>query len=128
MKKQLIIISLMLLVPFAVWAQRYDAQQPSYGAVPPSVTFRSTSGTYMSSGSTYSSTVFEVGSSSPAHAPAGSRPRKSGFNDITTGGESTDYDPNNPNLPIGDAVLPLLLMALAYLVIRVRRKRQVADN
>lgn len=128
MKKQLIIISLMLLVPFAVWAQRYDAQQPSYGAVPPSVTFRSTSGTYMSSGSTYSSAVFEIGSSSPAHAPAGSGPRKSGFNDITTGGESTDYDPSNPTLPLGDALIPLLLMALAYTAIRAHRKKRLSEH
>ena len=128
MKKQLIIISLMLLVPFAVWAQRYDAQQPSYGAVPPSVTFRSTSGAYMSTGSAYSSTVHEVGSYSPAAHAYGSRPRKSGFNDITTGGESTDYDPNNPNLPLGDAILPLMLMALAYMVIRVRRKKRLSEH
>jgi hypothetical protein len=126
MKKQLIIISLMLLVPFAVWAQRYDAQQPSYGAVTPSVTFRSTSGTYMSSGSTYSSAVFEIGSSSPSSAPA-SGPRK-GPPSVTPGTPSDDYDPNNPTLPLGDALLPLMLMALAYMVIRVRRKRQVADN
>lgn len=126
MKKLLIIISLMLLVPFAVWAQRYDAQQSSYGAVPPSVTFRSTSGTYISSGSTYSSTVFEIGSSSPSSAPA-SGPRKAPP-DVTPGTPSDGYDPSNPTLPLGDAVLPLLLMALTYMVIRVRRKRQVADN
>ena len=130
MKKQVIIILWMLLVPLAVFAQRYNTQQPSYGAVAPSVTFRSTSGTYMSSGSTYSSAVFEIGSSSPAHAPAGSGPRKSGFNDITTGDPTGEggYDPSNPTLPLGDALMPLMLMALAYMVIRVRRKRQVADN
>ena len=130
MKKQLIIISLMLLVPFAVWAQRYDAQQPSYGAVPPSVTFRSTSGAYMSTGSAYSSTVHEVGSYSPAAHAYGSRPRKSGFNDITTGEATGEggYDPNNPNLPLGDAILPLMLMALAYMVIRVRRKKRLSEH
>lgn len=128
MKKQLIIISLMLLVPFAVWAQRYDAQQPSYGAVPPSVTFRSTSGAYMSTGSAYSSTVHEVGSYSPAAHAYGSRPRKSGFNDITTGGESTGYDPNNPQLPLGDALLPLMLIALAYTAIRARRKKRLSEH
>ena len=130
MKKQLIIISLMLLVPFAVWAQRYDAQQPSYGAVPPSVTFRSTSGAYMSTGSAYSSTVHEVGSYSPAAHAYGSRPRKSGFNDITTGDPTGEggYDPTNPQLPLGDALLPLMLMALAYMVIRVRRKKRLSEH
>ena len=115
----------MLLVPFAVWAQRYDAQQPSCGAVLPSVTFRSTSGTYMSSGSTYSSAVFEIGSSSPAHAPAGSGPRKSGFNDITTGEATGEggYDPSNPTLPLGDALIPLLLMVMAYAAFLLLRRR-----
>ena len=131
MKKQLIIISLMLLVPFAVWAQRYDAQQPSYGAVPPSVTFRSTSGAYMSTGSAYSSTVHEVGSYSPAaHAP-GSGPRKAGgFNDIPVDDDETDtptgdgYDPSNPKLPIGDALIPLLLMVMAYATYLLLRRRK----
>ena len=122
MKKQLIIISLMLLVPFAVWAQRYDAQQPSYGAVSPSVTFRSTSGTYMSSGSTYSSAVFEIGSSSPSSAPA-SGPRK-GPPSVTPGTPSDGYDPSNPTLPLGDALIPLLLMVMAYATYLLLRRRK----
>ena len=92
---------------------------------PPSAAMQSVNNTgYMTVGSSYSSDVYAVGSYSPSHAPAvGPRKAPPG-----TGGEST-YDPNNPQFsPIGDAVLPLLLMALAYMVIRVRRKRQVADN
>jgi len=39
-------------------------------------------------------------------------------------------DPNNPGhqseeFPIGDAVLPLLLLACAYLIIRVMRRKEV---
>lgn len=80
---------------------------------------------YMTSGSTYRSTVYEIGSPTPSAPSSGRSIRKA---PPGTGGEST-YDPNNPQFsPIGDALLPLLIMALAYMVIRVRRKRQVADN
>lgn len=74
----------------------------------------------MNSGSTYAPVVYEVGASNPSPAMG---PRR-----VTPGTDNSGYDPNNPTLPLGDAVLPLLLMALAYMVIRVRRKRQVADN
>jgi len=81
---------------------------------------------YMTSGSTYTSTVHEVGAYSPsADAPSGSGPRRSGFNDITTGGESTDYDPKNPTLPVGDAIMPLLLMALAFMGYICLRRRKI---
>lgn len=98
---------------------------PFASSVLPSAAMQSVNNSgYMTVGSSYSSDVYAVGSYSPSHAPAvGPRKAPPG-----TGGEST-YDPNNPQFsPIGDAVLPLLLMALAYMVIRVRRKRQVADN
>ena len=135
MKKQIIILLLALIIPCAAFAHGYTERQPAFGAIAPSVSFRSTSGAYMSTGSAYSSTVHEVGSYSPAaHAP-GSGPRKAGgFNDIPVDNDDTEdptgdgYDPTNPQLPLGDALLPLMLMALVYMVIRVRRKRQVADN
>lgn len=130
MKKQIIILLLALIIPCAAFAQGYTERQPAFGATAPSVSFRSTSGAYMSTGSAYSSTVHEVGSYSPAAHAYGSRPRKSGFNDITTGEATGEggYDPNNPNLPLGDAILPLMLMALAYMVIRVRRKKRLSEH
>lgn len=68
---------------------------------------------YMSSGSAYRSTVYAVGSYSPSgQAPAAGPRRAPG----SPTGEST-YDPANPQLaPIGDALLPLLLLAAAYAV------------
>lgn len=71
-------------------------------------------GAYMSTGSTYSSTVYAVGSYSPsAYAPAAGPRRAPG---TPTSGESA-YDPKNPQLaPVGDAMLPLCLMAIAYAV------------
>ena len=93
---------------------------------PPSAAMQSVNNTgYMTVGSSYSSDVYAVGSYSPSHAPAvGPRKAPPG-----TGGEST-YDPNNPQFsPIGDALIPLLLFALAYGAwILTRRKKLTTNN
>ena len=76
--------------------------------------------TYMSSGSTHSPVVYEVGAynvgtTSPAMGPRKAPPE--------TGGES-DYDPNNPQFaPLTDALLPLLLLALGYVVLFLPKKK-----
>lgn len=84
---------------------------------------------YMTTGSALSPAVYEVGSSSPAKGPQrpGSLRRESGDGPGSTGGAS-DYDPKTPTPegPIGDAVLPLMLMALAYLGVRFFRARKRA--
>ena len=131
MKKQIIILLLALIIPCAAFAQGYTERQPAFGATAPSASFRSTSGAYMSTGSAYSSTVHEVGSYSPAaHAP-GSGPRKAGgFNDIPVDDDDTEdptgdgYDPTNPQLPLGDALIPLLLMVMAYAISILLRRRK----
>ena len=120
MRKMLAIF--LCAIGISVYAVEYA---PFASDLPTSAAMQSVNNTdYMTVGSSYSSDVYAVGAYSPSHAPAvGPRKAPPG-----TGGEST-YDPNNPQFsPIGDAVLPLLLMALTYMVIRVRRKRQVADN
>ena len=136
MKKQIIILLLAQIIPCAAFAQGNTERQPVFGATAPSVSFRSTSGAYMSTGSAYSSTVHEVGSYSPiAHAPGSGSRKAGGFNDIPvdddddTGDPTGDgYDPSNPKLPIGDAVLPLLIMALAYTAIRAHRKKRLSEH
>lgn len=98
---------------------------PFASSVPPSAAMQSVNNTdYMTVGSSYSSDVYAVGSYSPSHAPAvGPRKAPPG-----TGGEST-YDPNNPQFsPIGDAVLPLLIMALAFTAIRAHRKKRLSEH
>lgn len=85
----------------------------------PAATMQSVnSSAYMSSGSTYTPTVYTVGASSPS-AAAGPRKAPPG------GGGASGYDPNNPPFsPIGDALFPLLLFALAYGAwILTRRKK-----
>ncbi len=114
MRKMLAIF--LCAIGISVYAVEYA---PFASDLPPSAAMQSVNNTdYMTVGSSYSSEVYAVGSYSPSHAPAvGPRKAPPG-----TGGEST-YDPNNPQFsPIGDVLLPLLLMALAYALVAYRRK------
>ncbi len=76
---------------------------------------------FMSSGSTYSSDIYEIDTSAPSSNSRSVRKAPPG-----TGGES-GYDPNNPQFsPIGDAVLPLLTLAIlyaAFLFLHFRRRQ-----
>ena len=85
---------------------------------PPSASMQSVNNTsYMSSGSFYTPDVYEVGSYSPAKPSIRKAPP-------STGGTS-DYDPNNPQFaPLTDALIPLFLFALGYLMYIRYRKRQ----
>lgn len=85
---------------------------------PPSASMQSVNNTsYMSSGSSYTPAVYEVGSYSPAKPSVRKAPP-------STGGEST-YDPNNPQFaPLTDALIPLFLCALGYLMYTLYRKHQ----
>ena len=84
----------------------------------PTIDMQSVNNTsYMSSGSSYTPDVYEVGSYSPAKPSI----RKA---TPSTGGTS-DYDPNNPQFaPLTDALIPLFLCALGYLMYTLYRKHQ----
>ncbi len=116
MRKMLAIF--LCTIGISVYAVDYA---PFASSLPPSAAMQSVNNTdFMTVGSSYSSDVYAVGSYSPSHAPAvGPRKAPPG-----TGGGST-YDPNNPQFsPIGDALFPLLLFALAYGAwILTRRKK-----
>ena len=90
----------------------------------PQACFQSTS-TMMSSGSTYTPEVYAVGSYSPSSAtPSGPR-RVSGLGTDDSGYQGG----NNPQFsPIGAAVLPLLIMALAFTAIRAHRKKRLSEH
>jgi len=78
--------------------------------------------TYMSSGSSYSPSVYEIDMTNDQ--PARSIRRAGG----PGGTDNTGYDPSNPQFsPIGDAVIPLLIMALIYMIVAYRRKTKVSD-
>ncbi|MEE0923200.1 MAG: hypothetical protein UIB40_02590 [Paludibacteraceae bacterium] len=106
-------------IGIAVYASDYT---PFAADMQPSMTMQSvnTSG-YMVSGSMYSPNVYEVGSTSPTSSSPGSPIRKA---PPGPGGES-DYDPNNPQFaPLTDALIPLFLFALGYLMYTLYRKCQ----
>jgi len=96
-------------------AQTFGAQKVEQ----PNAVFHSTS-TMMGSGSQYSANptlnadgtaAYEGATYSPAKAPGG--PRR-----IGNPGETDDG-----NEPLGDALIPLTLLALAYIIIRAARRK-----
>lgn len=119
MKKNICIIAF-ILVTTTIVAQGY-AEMPTYE-------FQSVNNTTIMSGSsgvgssTYSSTIYDVGAESPTSG------RRAGARKTTIGPPTQEgAGGNEPFIdPIGDAVLPLLLMAaLAGVVTYVRRGRYV---
>ena len=99
-------------------AQTFGTQQ----AEQPNAVFQSTS-TMMGSGSSYSAnpTLNSDGTAS-YNGAAASGPRKAKKVDFEGGEPNTPKDPNDP---IGDAVLPLLLMAFAWVMARMIRRKAV---
>lgn len=95
-------------------------------ATAPSASMQSVNnGSFMSAGSSYAPVVHDVGAYSPM--ASGPHRTKAGFGDITTGEATPEggYDPNNTQYgPVGDALIPLLLMGMAYAAyIFLRRKK-----
>lgn len=110
----------MLFLSMPVTAQNFGAQQPN-------TVFQSTS-TMTGSGSTYSSnpTINENGTANaPSYAPAsGPNKAKKDLGLPTT----PDTTGDSGNVPVGDAVLPLLLCACAYLIIRARKRANKGER
>lgn len=98
----------------------------------PSHVFQSTS-TMSGSGSSYSASpmlnsngtaAYNGATYAPSRGPRRAKMDENPFGDQTIGGAT---NPNEPGTPIGDAVLPLMLLALAYAGYKVlaRRKKSV---
>lgn len=107
-------ILMVCLLPLAALAQQQEWQSTS---------------TMQGSGSAYSSQVTAVGATSvggmatTTTAAAPSRPRRTTSSDPWSGGNETTEE-KDAGSPIGDALLPLSLMALAFCgVVYIRRKR-----
>ena len=119
-KKKLVLIFLFGCLCTVSHAVEYAPFADS--GIAPAATMQSVNNSgYMSSGSTYASSVYEVGSSAPSRAGVRKAPPS-----VTPNTESKDYDPTNPQFaPLGDAVLPLMLMALAWAgIVYLRRRRK----
>jgi hypothetical protein len=134
MKKVIAISSLLLAISFTAVAQIAGAtqqeEQNAFGASAPSAAFQSTS-SMSGSGSTYSANpelnadgtaAYQGETYSPAKAirrPGGVRKDENDIPNPDVEGQGND--------PIGDAVLPLLLMSLAFgMFVYFRRKRSEA--
>ena len=116
MKKIMMILMAVALVALPTMAQSFGEQEQ------PTTTFQSTS-TMTPSGSAYSAnpSLNENGvATAPSAARAGGGPRKSG---LFPDAPSTEGEQGNT--PIGDAVLPLTLMALAFAGVIALRRRKV---
>ena len=109
MKKIVMILMAVALVALPIIAQQQEWQSTS---------------SMQTSGSTYSPQVTAVGAEAPAvQSPVGTLggPKK-----ITTPPDPKIEEGDSGNVPLGDAVLPLTLMALAYaLVVFFRRRKAI---
>lgn len=107
----------LLFISASVMAQ-WTTPYTQSGTVTPVASMQSIGSGYMVSGSAYSSEVYEIGSGSPS-AAHGRTIMRDGFPGVDDG----TYNPNNPNFgPVGDALIPLLLLALIYAIVAYRRK------
>jgi len=127
MRKIIVIIMAVALVALPTMAQTFGAPQ----AEKPAVIFQSTS-TMTGSGSTYSASpslnADGTASYDAAYSPASKagRIRKSDGDDDDDWGHNQDWGEGNEGSPIGDAFWPLMLLALAYMSLRVFLKRKRA--
>ena len=91
----------------------------------PEATMQSTS-TMVGTGSTLPQAAVS-GASLAGETPAAYAPGRAGKirRDVGGGGTTEDEDPDEQDepFPMGDAALPLALCALAYLIVRVARRR-----
>ena len=134
MRRVIGLISLLLALSFSATAQIFGAtqqeEQNAFGASAPGAVFQSTS-TMSGSGSTYSANpglnadgtaTYEGASNAPAKSirrPGGVRTTDNEIPNPDVGGQGND--------PIGDAVVPLMLMSLAFgMFVYFRRKRSEA--
>ena len=131
MKQNLAIIA--IIVVAAVMALPAAAQQFNSfgGAVAPQASFQSTS-TMRGSGSSYSSNpmISSYGTAvyNGAAASYGPHRMKKDEGDELFEDEEIQDNLKEPGQPIGDAVLPLMLCALAYLIVRATRKRAKGER
>ncbi len=131
MKKVIVISSLLLAISFTAVAQIFGAtqggEQKAFGATAPSATFQSTS-SMSGSGSAYSSNPTLNADGTAAYLGEANSSSKTNHQPRRAKKE----DENNPVItdgdnPIGDAVLPLLFMSLAFgMFVYFRRKRSAA--
>ena len=128
MRRVIGLISLLLALSLSATAQliggTQQEEQQAFGATAPSAAFQSTS-TMSGSGSTYSANPELNTDGTATYEGASNAPAKS----IRRPGGVRKDDWENPLIPspIGDAVVPLMLLSLAFgMFVYFRRKRSEA--
>lgn len=110
--------------------QRRGIQYSQHYAEMPTLTMSSTGSVMMKSGSALPMAAVSGITTADDYAPSGPRRAK---RDVGDGGttEDGDTDPDNPGepMPLGDTILPLLMMALAFCsVVYLRRKKRTLNG
>lgn len=103
--------------------QRRGAQYAQNYSEMPTLSMSTMNAAMMSSGSALPMAAVTGTTTADDYTPArSSRPRR-----VEGSGTEGDDDPDEPGepMPIGDAVLPLMLFACAYFIWRATRKRRV---
>lgn len=120
MRKIMMVIMGVVLMALPTMAQTFGTKY----AEKPSVVFQSTS-TMMGSGSTYSANpTLNTDGTAYYNGAAASGPRRVKMDDPVTPPNPETDDDDKDNTPLGDAVLPLLLCALAFCGVVYMRKRK----
>ena len=114
MRKTLVLAFAFLLLTPCAWAQFGNMDRQAFGSGAPVNTFHSTS-SMAGTGSAYASMpmIDANGSATYASASPISGPRKDGASPTTP--------PGKPPVPVGDAILPLMLMAMVFLLWKRRK-------
>lgn len=112
----------LLFVSSSVMAQ-YGLTKSYYITTVPTATMRSVNNSdYMTVGSTLSSEVYDIGTDDP-YSSSDRKLRKAGGPGTIDTETPADYDPDNPQFaPVGDSIIPLLIIALIYALMAFRRK------
>ena len=113
------IIILFCALGIQLYAVEYTPFASNRATAPAAAMHSVNSTTHMASGSTYAPAVYAVGASAPSHGP-----RKVGPPSVNPE-DKADVDPTSPNYgPVGDALIPLILMGMAYAIfVLLRRKK-----
>ena len=117
MKKLLIILMAVALFALPTMAQSFSSQAPT------NTVFQSTS-TMAPTGSQYSSNPMLNSDGSAVYTGDSYGPHRAKKEDPDPWGGQTmeDHKTSEAGTPIGDALIPLMLCAGAYLIIRARRR------
>ncbi len=116
--RQLIII-LICALGMQLYAVEYTPFASNRATAPVAAMHSVNNTTHMASGTTYAPTVYAVGASAPSHAGVRKAPPS------VTPETPADVDPANTNYgPVGDALIPLLLMGMAYAMYVFLRRRK----